>query len=84
MAREITYPNIDMGDNLNFRPSIIYQPRCPASPSILIVDANENFAILGELVELAWPSLKRDDKYCNSGTSYATLIAVAVAAGLLQ
>jgi hypothetical protein len=44
----------------------------------------ENFATLGEVVESAWPSSKRDDKQFKSGTSYATPIAVAVAASLLQ
>jgi hypothetical protein len=45
---------------------------------------SENFATLGEVVESAWPSSKHDDKQCKSGTSYATPIAVAVAATLLQ
>lgn len=45
----------------------------------------KSFAILGELIESAWPCPSaRDKKECKSGTSYATPIAVAVAATLLQ
>lgn len=45
----------------------------------------ENFATLGECIESAWPSrLGKGDTQYKSGTSYATPIAVAAAAALLQ
>ncbi|KAF3923713.1 Subtilisin [Dactylellina cionopaga] len=84
-SKSVAFPARMLGHVLNIRSATGQSVRSPASPKALKGD--DNFMILGEGIEAAWPKEPQDASYTTrfvSGTSFATPVAAGIASLVLE
>jgi hypothetical protein len=83
-TKRVSFPARMSGQVISIRSATGHGDRAAASPRRS--DGDDNFAILGEGIEAAWPASLNDGQLTRfvSGTSFATPVAAGVAALLME